>query len=100
MLQRIWAVLQKEFMQTLPNIGTLPISTSARILYNPNVDEIIFLIPGLAAMLLQLIGVNATVMSIVRERELETMEQNRADRLRHRRRLTLGGDLQDPVGLR
>ena len=35
----------------------------------------IFLIPGLAAMLLQLIAVNATVMSVVRERELGTMEQ-------------------------
>lgn len=55
--------------------GKLPIATSARILYNPNIDEIVFLIPGLAAMLLQLIGVNATVMSIVRERELGTMEQ-------------------------
>ena len=59
----------------MPDIGRLPISTSARILYNPNIDEIIFLIPGLAAMLLQLIGVNTTVMSIVRERELGTMEQ-------------------------
>lgn len=53
----------------------LPIYTSARILYNPNIDDMIFLIPGLAAMLLQLIAVNATVMSIVRERELGTMEQ-------------------------
>ena len=59
----------------MADLGTLPITTSARILYNPNIDEIVFLIPGIAAMLLQLIGVNATVMSIVRERELGTMEQ-------------------------
>ena len=59
----------------MPDAGKLPITTSARILYNPNVDEIIFLIPGLAAMLLQIIAVNTTVMSIVRERELGTMEQ-------------------------
>ena len=53
----------------------LPIYTSTRILYNPNINDMVFLIPGLAAMLLQLIAVNATVMSVVRERELGTMEQ-------------------------
>jgi len=52
-----------------------PIVTSARILYNPNMDSLIFLIPGLAAILLQLISVNATAMSVVREREHGTMEQ-------------------------
>ncbi len=59
----------------MAGLGRLPVNTSTRILYNPNVDEIVFLIPGLAAMLLQLIGVNATVMAVVRERELGTMEQ-------------------------
>ncbi|MCD6287137.1 MAG: ABC transporter permease [Anaerolineae bacterium] len=52
-----------------------PIVTSARILYNPNMDSLIFLIPGLAAILLQLISVNVTAMSVVREREHGTMEQ-------------------------
>ena len=55
-------------------IGT-PIVTSTRILYNPNMDSLIFLIPGLAAILLQLISVNVTAMSVVREREHGTMEQ-------------------------
>jgi len=59
----------------MSGVGQLPIDTSTRILYNPNIDEIVFLIPGLVAMLLQLIGVNATVIAIVRERELGTMEQ-------------------------
>jgi len=57
------------------NFGRLPIDTSTRILYNPSIDELTFLIPGMAAMLLQLIGVNATVLSVVREREIGTMEQ-------------------------
>jgi len=52
-----------------------PIVTSTRILYNPNMDSLIFLIPGLAAILLQLISVNVTAMSVVREREHGTMEQ-------------------------
>ena len=56
-------------------ITDLPISTSIRILYNPNIDSIVFLVPGLAAMLLQLVAVNATAMAVVRERELGTMEQ-------------------------
>lgn len=59
----------------MSGITNFPIYTSTRILYNPNMDDMIFLIPGLAAMLLQLIAVNATVMSVVRERELGTMEQ-------------------------
>ncbi|MCP4540343.1 MAG: ABC transporter permease [Chloroflexi bacterium] len=59
----------------MTGITNLPIYTSTRILYNPNMNDMIFLIPGLAAMLLQLIAVNATVMSVVRERELGTIEQ-------------------------
>jgi len=55
-------------------IGT-PVVTSTRILYNPNMDSLIFLIPGLAAILLQLISVNVTAMSVVREHEHGTMEQ-------------------------
>jgi ABC-2 type transport system permease protein len=68
-------MLQTAERMGMADIGKLPIDTSTRILYNPNIDEIVFLIPGLAAMLLQLIGVNATVMAVVRERELGTMEQ-------------------------
>jgi len=68
-------MLQTAERMGMGGMGQLPVDTSTRILYNPNIDEIVFLIPGLAAMLLQLIGVNATVMAVVRERELGTMEQ-------------------------
>ncbi len=57
------------------NAVRLPIETATRILYNPNIDQMIFLIPGIAASLLQLLGVNITVMTIIRERDLGTMEQ-------------------------
>lgn len=53
----------------------LPIDTATRILYNPNMDDLVFLIPGLSAMLLQIIAVNATAMSVVKEQELGTLEQ-------------------------
>ncbi len=68
-------VMEKLTRMGMPNIADLPVETSIRILYNPNVDDLVFLIPGLAAILLQLIGVNTTVLSMVRERELGTMEQ-------------------------
>ncbi|MBN1487563.1 MAG: ABC transporter permease [Anaerolineae bacterium] len=67
-------------METLQHMGMtgiaqVPVTTSTRILYNPDIDEMIFLIPGLAGMILQLLAVNVTAMAVVRERELGTMEQ-------------------------
>jgi ABC-2 type transport system permease protein len=55
--------------------GSLPINTSTRILYNPAMDDLIFLMPALAAMLLQVLSVNLTAMAVARERELGTIEQ-------------------------
>ncbi len=56
-------------------IGALPIDTSTRILYNPNMDGLIFAVPAMAAMLLQFVALNTTAISVVREHELGTMEQ-------------------------
>ncbi|MBN1873509.1 MAG: ABC transporter permease [Anaerolineae bacterium] len=68
-------MMEKLSRMGVSDMADLPLYTSTRILYNPSINELIFLIPGMAAMLLQLIAVNATVMSVVRERELGTMEQ-------------------------
>jgi ABC-2 type transport system permease protein len=38
-------------------------------------NDMVFLVPALAAMLMQLVSINLTVMAVVRERELGTMEQ-------------------------
>lgn len=54
--------------------GSLPVNTSTRILYNPSLDDLIFLMPALAAMLLQVLSVNLTAMAVARERELGTIE--------------------------
>jgi ABC-2 type transport system permease protein len=59
----------------MPDVGELPVETSTRILYNPNIDQLIFLIPGIAGILLQVLAVNQMTMSVVRERELGTLEQ-------------------------
>jgi len=52
-----------------------PLTPHMRVLYNPNLKDIWFLIPGIVAMLLQIQSVSLTVAAIVRERETGTLEQ-------------------------
>jgi ABC-2 type transport system permease protein len=56
------------------SFGMAPIDSSTRVLYNPNMDDMIFIVPAMAAMLLQLLTVNLMAMAVVRERELGTIE--------------------------
>ncbi|MBN1976022.1 MAG: ABC transporter permease [Anaerolineae bacterium] len=55
--------------------GALPIDTSTRVLYNPDMDGLVFMVPGIAAILLQFLTVGQVAMVVVRERELGTLEQ-------------------------
>lgn len=57
------------------DLDAVPIRASSRVLYNPNLDDMIFIMPGLVAMLLQVLAVNTTAQSVVREVELGTLEQ-------------------------
>jgi ABC-2 type transport system permease protein len=52
-----------------------PLVGNLRILYNPDLKDLWFVIPGLIAMLLQVQSIVLVVTSIVREREMGTMEQ-------------------------
>jgi ABC-2 type transport system permease protein len=52
-----------------------PITTSTRVLYNPDLNDLIFILPGLVAMLLQMMATLTTAQSVVREYELGTIEQ-------------------------
>jgi ABC-2 type transport system permease protein len=56
-------------------LNTTPIKASTRVLYNPNLNDLVFILPGLIAMLLQVLAVNMTAQSVVREHELGTIEQ-------------------------
>ena len=56
-------------------LNTQPITAATRVLYNPNRDDLVFIMPGLIAMLLQVLAVNMTAQSIVREYDLGTIEQ-------------------------
>lgn len=62
-------------MSLLGGASALPISASTRVLYNPDLDGLIFMVPGIAAVLLQILTVAQVAMAVVRERELGTLEQ-------------------------
>jgi ABC-2 type transport system permease protein len=55
--------------------GALPISTTTRVLYNPDIRDLVFILPGLIALIMQIIVVTHSAMAIVREREAGTLEQ-------------------------
>lgn len=53
----------------------LPLDTRIRILYNPNLDDLWFVIPGMAATLIQIQSIALTAAAVVRERERGNIEQ-------------------------
>jgi ABC-2 type transport system permease protein len=55
----------------------LPVSVEPRIWYNPELRSALFLVPGLIAYLTMLMSVTSTALSVVREKELGTIEQVR-----------------------
>ena len=55
--------------------AALPIEMRPRLLYNPNLESSHFFVPGLVGIILQLVTLFLTSFSIVRERELGTLEQ-------------------------
>lgn len=54
---------------------TLPVEVRPRLLYNPDLQSSHFFVPGLIAIILQVVLLFLTNLSIVRERELGTLEQ-------------------------
>ena len=52
-----------------------PVSVQSRILYNPDMTSSHFVVPGLVALLLIMIGALLTSVTISREKETGTMEQ-------------------------
>jgi len=53
----------------------LPLDALVRILYNPNMTDLWFIIPGMCAMILQTQTIALTAAAVVREREVGTIEQ-------------------------
>jgi ABC-2 type transport system permease protein len=53
----------------------MPLDVRVRILYNPNLMDLWFVVPGMAAMILQTQSIALTAAAVVREREGGTIEQ-------------------------
>jgi len=53
----------------------LPLDVRIRILYNPNLADLWFLLPGMVATILQTQSIALTAAAVVREREMGTIEQ-------------------------
>lgn len=53
----------------------IPIDLQPRVWYNPELRSAKYLVPGLIAFILMVVAVVSTALSVVRERELGTMEQ-------------------------
>lgn len=69
---------QKIVLHNFVKIGRksyIPINYQARIWYNPEMKSAKFLVPGLIAFILAITGVIATSLSIVKEKERNTIEQ-------------------------
>jgi ABC-2 type transport system permease protein len=69
---------QKIVLASLAKMGRgsyIPIRYDARIWYNPELKSAKFLVPGLIAFILAITAVIATSLSIVREKERNTIEQ-------------------------
>ena len=54
--------------------NTLPITASTQILYNPELIDIWFILPGLVGLILQTLAITQAALVVVRERELGTIE--------------------------
>jgi len=56
------------------SLDSLPVTTATHVLYNPALDDMVFIVPALAVLILQVLSVNLTAMAVARERELGTIE--------------------------
>jgi ABC-2 type transport system permease protein len=54
---------------------TLPLDVRYKFLYNPELESVYYMVPGIVATLLTMITVMLTSMGIVREKEAGTLEQ-------------------------
>jgi ABC-2 type transport system permease protein len=66
-----------EIQARVASAGAPLLSAETRVWYNPELRSTLFLVPGLIAYIAMLTAVVSTALSIVREKEMGTMEQVR-----------------------
>jgi ABC transporter DrrB family efflux protein len=62
-------------LATAKTVGELALDVRTRLLYNPDLDSARFFVPGLVAIILQLVTLFLTAFALARERESGTLEQ-------------------------
>ncbi|MBD3232913.1 MAG: ABC transporter permease subunit [candidate division Zixibacteria bacterium] len=68
-------IMLKTFLKTGSKAAVMPIDFRPRIWFNPELKSAKFLIPGLIGFILMITAVVSTALSIVREKERNTIEQ-------------------------
>ncbi|NIA12887.1 MAG: ABC transporter permease [Nitrospiraceae bacterium] len=61
--------------KTLDRRGGLPIQVEPRVLFNPDMKTVNFMVPGLVGLVMQLVTMLLTALAVVREKENGTLEQ-------------------------
>ncbi|HCT85598.1 MAG TPA: ABC transporter permease [Candidatus Margulisbacteria bacterium] len=75
-LTQIFKQLQRNMTMAIPSAQPRHIiETQTRMLYNPNLDSVYNIVPGIMVMLLTMITVFLASINIVREKEIGTLEQ-------------------------
>ncbi len=59
----------------LAAMSATPIVTSTRVLYNPDLRDLWFLLPAIIGMIMQTVAVGQAALIVVKEREVGTIEQ-------------------------
>ncbi|HUH96306.1 MAG TPA: ABC transporter permease [Anaerolineales bacterium] len=66
--------ISQQYALSLAHQQLSPLNTHIQVLYNPDLDDLWFIVPGFGAFLLWGIGLKLTAFGIVREREAGTIE--------------------------
>jgi ABC-2 type transport system permease protein len=69
------SVALEESLSRIPGLTTPPVEVRPSVLYNPSTRSANFFIPGLIAVLLQMMIILLIALSLVRERERGTLDQ-------------------------
>ena len=64
-----------ENINIIPLVQTKQINVSSSFWYNPELNYKIYMLPGILVILITIIGMFLTALNLVREKEMETIEQ-------------------------
>ncbi len=68
-------ILQKMTVSHLRKAGAHLFDAQTRIFYNPTLESVYYMIPGIVTVLLTIVTMMLTAMGLVREKEIGTLEQ-------------------------